>query len=212
VFDRKDKGERDSLRKDTEMTLDSSLSYSRSFLATPAIAMLLASTAPQSSAPPQQPSEADVFPPDKLAPFDPTPERTTDSSKITAVTGETSAKQSKRILGIFPNYRAVSADTQLPQLTLRKKFWLATQDSFDYSSFITAGMLAGVVQAKNSTPEFGHGGAAYGRYYWHAVAGGHLPHLNPRRPSILHAGPRWIFEAQSLCDFAPADYTHRLRQ
>jgi hypothetical protein len=47
---------------------------------------------------------------------------------------------------------------------------LATQDSFDYSSFITAGMLAGVAQAKNSTPEFGHGGSAYSRYYWHAVA------------------------------------------
>jgi hypothetical protein len=126
VFERKDKGERDSLRKDSEMALDSLLSYLRSFLATPAIAMLLASTAPQSSAQPQQPSEADVFPPDKLAPFDPTPERTTDSSKITAVTGETSAKQSKRILGIFPNYRGVS---ELLQLPLRKKFWLATQDS-----------------------------------------------------------------------------------
>ena len=31
-------------------------------------------------------------------------------------------------------------------------------------------MLAGVAQAKSSTPEFGHGSAAYGRYYWHAVA------------------------------------------
>ncbi len=31
-------------------------------------------------------------------------------------------------------------------------------------------MLAGVAQAKNSTPEFGHGSSAYGRYYSHAVA------------------------------------------
>jgi hypothetical protein len=52
---------------------------------------------------------------------------------------------------------------------MRDKFWLATQDSFDYSSFITAGMLAGLADAKQSTPQFGHGGAAYGRYYWHAV-------------------------------------------
>jgi hypothetical protein len=63
-----------------------------------------------------------------------------DSSNISAVTNETPAKQSERILGIFPNYRAVSADTQLPPLPLRKRFWLATQDSFDYSSFITAGV------------------------------------------------------------------------
>ena len=35
-------------------------------------------------------------------------------------------KQSKRILWIFPNYRAVSANTHLPPLSLRDKFWLAT--------------------------------------------------------------------------------------
>src|SRR4029077_10417800 len=76
-------------------------------------------------------------------------------------------KQSKRILGIFPNYRAVSANTQLPPLSLKNKFWLATQDSFVYSSFITAGILSGVSQARNSYPEFGNGGKAFGRYYWH---------------------------------------------
>lgn len=87
-----------------------------------------------------------------------------------SVGSATEAKQSKRILGIFPNYRAVSADTQLPPLSLKNKFWLATQDSFDYSSFVTAGMLAGISQAKNSTPEFRQGSKGYGRYYWHAVA------------------------------------------
>ena len=150
------------------MIFDSLLAHSRLFSAAAAIAVLLVCAAPQSAA--QQPSQAEVFPPYKLAALDLAPENAADSSNISAVTNETSAKQSKRILGIFPNYRAVSADTQLPPLPLRKKFWLASQDSFDYSSFITAGMLAGVAQAKDSTPEFGHGGAAYGRYYWHAVA------------------------------------------
>jgi len=32
----------------------------------------------------------------------------------------TEAKQSTRILRIFPNYRAMSADTQLPPLSLRE--------------------------------------------------------------------------------------------
>jgi hypothetical protein len=80
------------------------------------------------------------------------------------------AKQTKRILWIFPNYRSVSADTQLPPLSMKDKFWLATQDSFDYSSFITAGMIAGTGQAKKSYPEFGQGAKGYGRYFWHAVA------------------------------------------
>lgn len=92
------------------------------------------------------------------------------SLDASALRSTTEAKQSKRILWIFPNYRAVSADTELPPLSLKTKFWLATQDSFDYSSFITAGIIAGTSQAKNSYPEFGQGAKGYGRYYWHAVA------------------------------------------
>ena len=79
-------------------------------------------------------------------------------------------KQSKRILWIFPNYRAVSANMQLPPLSLKEKFWLATQDSFDYSSFVSAGMIAGASQANKSYPEFAQGAKGYGRYFWHAVA------------------------------------------
>jgi hypothetical protein len=82
----------------------------------------------------------------------------------------TTLEQSKRILGIIPNFRAVSANTKLPPLSPWKKFRLATQDSFDYSSFIFPGMLAGVAQGKGSIPEFGHGASAYGRYYWHSLA------------------------------------------
>ena len=80
------------------------------------------------------------------------------------------AHQPKRILWIIPNYRAVSAATHLPPLTAGQKFVLATQDSFDYSAFILAGMLAGYGQATNSYPEFHHGASGYGRYYWHSFA------------------------------------------
>lgn len=76
-------------------------------------------------------------------------------------------KQPKRILWIIPNYRAVSADTELPPLSTKGKFWLATEDSFDYSSLVLAGIIAGISQARNDTPEFHHGAAAYGRYFWH---------------------------------------------
>ena len=79
-------------------------------------------------------------------------------------------KQSKRILWVIPNYRAVSAGTQLPPLTFKSKVWLATEDSFDYSSFVLTGIVAGIGQAKNSTPEFHQGAAGFGRYYWHSFA------------------------------------------
>jgi hypothetical protein len=77
-------------------------------------------------------------------------------------------QQTKRILGIFPNFRAVSANVHLPPQPVKEKFLTATQDSFDYSSFFLPGIVAGFNQATNDTPEFGQGAAGYGRYYWHA--------------------------------------------
>ena len=83
-----------------------------------------------------------------------------------------SGKQPKRILWIIPNYRAVSANAHLPPLSFKNKFWLATEDTFDYSNFIFVGGLAGISMASKSEPSFGHGGAGYGRYYWHIFADG----------------------------------------
>jgi hypothetical protein len=77
------------------------------------------------------------------------------------------AQQTKRILHIIPNFQAVSANTQLPPLSVKAKFVLATKDSFDYSAFIFAGILAAGSQMQNSYPEFHQGAAGFGRYYWH---------------------------------------------
>jgi len=92
----------------------------------------------------------------------------------TAPTGSTSTslegKQTKRILWIIPNFRAVSVDAKLPPESVKEKFLGATQDSFDYSAFVWVGMLAGISQAENSIPEFHQGAAGYGRYYWHTFA------------------------------------------
>jgi len=79
-------------------------------------------------------------------------------------------KQTKRILGIVPNFRSVSVNAKLPPQSFKQKFVGASEDSFDYSSFIFAGILAGVAQAEDSYPEFHQGAAGYGRYYWHTFA------------------------------------------
>jgi len=78
--------------------------------------------------------------------------------------------QSKRILWIIPNYRAVSTDTQLPPQSFKEKSWLATEDTFDYSDFIFVAALSGISMAQKSEPSFGQGGAGYGRYYWRVFA------------------------------------------
>jgi hypothetical protein len=81
-------------------------------------------------------------------------------------------KQPKRILGIIPNYRAVSANTQLPPLNFKGELWLATQDTFDYSDFIFVGALAGIDMAGKSQPTFGQGAEGFGKYYWHVFVDG----------------------------------------
>ncbi|MGA9507157.1 MAG: hypothetical protein WBV55_00790 [Candidatus Sulfotelmatobacter sp.] len=83
-----------------------------------------------------------------------------------------SGKQPKRILGIVPNYRAVSANEHLPPLDFKGALWLATQDTFDYSDFIFVGGLAGIDMAGKSQPSFGHGAEGYGKYYWHVFVDG----------------------------------------
>jgi hypothetical protein len=80
------------------------------------------------------------------------------------------SQQTKRILGIIPNFRAVSSDVELPTQSIKEKFVTATEDSFDYSSVLIPAMLAGYSMATKATPEFHQGAAGYGRYFWHAAA------------------------------------------
>ena len=77
-------------------------------------------------------------------------------------------QQTKRILYIIPNFNAISAGSHLPPQTAKDKLMDATQDSFDYSNWVFIGILSGIDQAQNSTPEFHQGAVGYGRYYWHA--------------------------------------------
>jgi hypothetical protein len=77
--------------------------------------------------------------------------------------------QTKRILGIVPNFRAISTDAKLPPQTIKEKFMDATQDSFDYSSILLPGVLAAYSMGTDATPEFHQGAAGYARYLWHAA-------------------------------------------
>ena len=106
---------------------------------------------------------------------------------------EVNGKQTKRILYVVPNFRSVSMDEILLPQTPKEKFVLMLQDSFDYSTFIYVGALAGVADAEKSYPEFGHGAAAYGRYYWHSFADNVNGNLFTEAlvPIATHEDPRY---------------------
>ena len=75
--------------------------------------------------------------------------------------------QQKRIFGIIPNFKSVTAGTKLPPQTVKDKFITASQDSFDYSSLTLALVVTAEAYGTSSTPEFGTGAVSFGRYFWH---------------------------------------------
>lgn len=83
---------------------------------------------------------------------------------------ESTGQQTKRILGIIPNFRAVSTDEKLPPETIKDKFMGATEDSFDYSSIFFPAVIAAYNMDQRTTPEFHEGAAGYARYFWHSAA------------------------------------------
>ena len=74
--------------------------------------------------------------------------------------------QPKRILAVMPNFRAVSAGTLPPPPTPKQSLRIATQNSFDYSSFLFTGFTSLESQATNQHPQLGKGIGGYGQYYW----------------------------------------------
>ena len=137
--------------------------------------------APISEAGSQQKSEDNALPP--------TPGQNQDQNDEQSSRGQ----QTKRMVYVVPNFAAVSAGKQLPPLTVKGKFHLATQDSFDYSSFVWTGVLAAQSFALDSYPELGSGAAGYGQYYWRAfvdgVSGTYFTEAIV--PALTHQDPRY---------------------
>ena len=77
-----------------------------------------------------------------------------------------SKRQPKRILGIMPNYRAVSAGAIPPPPSRKQAFKIATQNSFDYSAFVFTAFTSGIADLQGAHKELGHGLPGYWAYYW----------------------------------------------
>jgi hypothetical protein len=138
----------------------------------------LASASQATAAPPQSPST------DAPAP---------QTQPAQSAPADSTGQQTKRILGIVPNFRAVSADTKLPPETVKEKFVSCTEDSFDYSAIFIPAAIAGYDMAKRETPEFHQGAAGYARYFWHSVVDQTSENYLVEFvvPSLTHEDPRY---------------------
>lgn len=79
---------------------------------------------------------------------------------------KTPPPQPKRILGVMPNYRAVSAGVRPPPFTPHEAFMVATRNSFDYSSFVFVGVTSLLAEGTNAHSQLGKGIPGYWAYYW----------------------------------------------
>lgn len=77
-----------------------------------------------------------------------------------------SKQQPKRILGLMPNYRAVSAGAIPPPPGPKQAFKIATQNSFDYSSFVFVGLTSMIAEGENAHPKLGKGIPGFWAYSW----------------------------------------------
>lgn len=88
------------------------------------------------------------------------------AAKSADVVGQPGEQQPKRILGVMPNFRAVSAGAIPPPPTPKQALWIATQNSFDYSSFVFVGITSLLAEGTDAHSQLGKGVAGFGRYYW----------------------------------------------
>ena len=109
-----------------------------------------------------------------------------------------SKTQPKRILGVMPNYRAVSAGAIPPPPTPKQAFKIATQNSFDYSSFIFVAITSASSEWSDKHPQLRDGFAGFGRYYWRGFVdktdGNYLVIF--ALPTIFHQDERYFAKGE----------------
>lgn len=109
-----------------------------------------------------------------------------------------SKQQPKRILGLMPNYRAVSAGAIPPPPTTKEAFLVATDNSFDYSAFVFVGVTSLLAEGTNTHPQLGKGVAGFGRYYWRGfvdkTTGNYM--VDFAMPTLLHEDERYFAKGE----------------
>ena len=116
------------------------------------------------------------------------------SSPTDTATDATQNNESKHLFWVMPNYRTSPSLTDYKPLTVRKKFAVAAEDSFDRGTVAMALIAGAESQLSNSNRAFGQGAAGFGRYagasYADFVIGNYM--TEAVFPSLLHQDPRYF--------------------
>jgi hypothetical protein len=151
----------------------------------PAVPQQQTPSSPAPSSPQTEPSAKNPKPSDAKE-----KKQTTAPANQGAAPGQ---QQPRRILGVMPNFRAVSAGALPPPPTPKQAFKIATLNSFDYSSFVFVGITSALAEWTVAHPQLGQGLPGYGRYYWRGFVdktdGNYLVIF--ALPSVFHQDERY---------------------
>ncbi|HEV7968856.1 MAG TPA: hypothetical protein VGP19_14865 [Candidatus Acidoferrales bacterium] len=132
----------------------------------------------------QQPQQPPVNKPETTGQSD--PQQTTHLSD--------EGKKGSRVFGVMPNQLTVEGAKKVSPIAAGEKFKLVAEGAFDPYEFITVGVLAGIGQATNDTPEWGQGAKGYGiRYgtdFGDQIIGNFM--VGAVLPSVFHQDPRYF--------------------
>jgi hypothetical protein len=105
----------------------------------------------------------------------------------------------KRILEVVPNFQASNqGGATWHPLTVKEKFVIATQNSFDVSAHLGNALQAGIQQAANGEPNYGKSWGAYGLRFAASegdqITGSYLTYA--LLPVVFHEDPRYFRRGQ----------------
>lgn len=133
---------------------------------------------------------------DRLSQFSPNGDQQNQSPSLPQK--KTPPPQPKRILGVMPNYRAVSAGVKPPPFTPHEAFMVATRNSFDYSSFVFVGITSLLAEGSDAHKQLGKGVHGYWAYYWRGwvdkTDGNYW--VDCVMPSIVHQDERYYAKGE----------------
>jgi hypothetical protein len=154
------------------------------------------SPAPQSQDSPAQPSQPAQKPSQNQGkPSDSSAKNLPDKVQPANSSTTQNAENSKRILGIIPNFISAN-DTSANQepLTVHEKFILSLHQMFDVSAHIGNLLQSAISQASNGQPHYGQGWGAFGERFA-ASEGDQMTSsffIYGVLPSVLHDDPRYF--------------------
>jgi hypothetical protein len=106
------------------------------------------------------------------------------------------AEMKQRMLGgLLPNFYSSYIWNAAP-LKPSQKFELALRSRTDPTAFVTAGLVAGIEQARDRYPGYGDGGIGYLKRYGASYATGAVSRFfgSAIYPSIFHQDPRYFYK------------------